>query len=206
MNASAAARKRSLLSRILPRREVQAFGAIEVYPRKIKFRTQNPGEKVYLLVRAHIITNVGWIIRFAVLNVVPILVLEFFNYFNLDTGFIAYDYVVLVLLVYYVTITAGALMSFLRWYYNIYLVTSQRILHYEYRPLSVYKVSEAEIENIQDVSQQSIGFLPAIFGYGDIKVQTAANRSRFYFRAVPRPVWFRNVIADLAALVRSYEP
>ncbi|MBD3280554.1 hypothetical protein GF389_03460 [Candidatus Dojkabacteria bacterium] len=198
--------KRSVITRILPRREVQAFGSIEVYPKKVRFRTQNPGEKVYLLVRAHIITNLGWIFRFAVLSALPILLIGVFDYLDIDYGFFRYEYVVLVLIVYYISVIASALMNLLGWYYNIYLVTSERVLHYEFRPLLAYKISEAEIENIQDVSQISVGFLPNVFGFGDIRIQTAANKSRFYFRAVPRPVWFRNVIADLSSLVRAYEP
>ena len=79
-------------------------------------------------------------------------------------------------------------------------------MHYEFVPLLAYKVSEAEIENIQDVSQVSIGFFPNMFGYGDIRIQTASNKSRFFFKAVPKPIWFRNVIADLSSLVRAYEP
>ncbi|MBN1332110.1 PH domain-containing protein [Candidatus Dojkabacteria bacterium] len=200
------AAQRSVITRILPKREVQAFGSIEVYPKKVRFRTQNPGEKVYLLVRAHVITNIGWIIRVAILSAMPIFAFSIFNYLRIEFGFFSEEYVILVLFAYYISVVASALMNLLSWYYNIYLVTSERVLQYEFRPLLAYKVSEAEIENIQDVSQVSIGFFPNIFGYGDIRVQTAANKSRFFFRAVPKPVWFRNVIADLSSLVRAYEP
>ena len=197
---------RSVVTKILPRREVQAFGSIEVYPKRVRFRTQNPGEKVYLLVRAHIITNIGWIFRFAMLATIPVVVFALFNYLAIDFGFFTEEYVGLLLVAYYVSILSTALMNLLSWYYNIYLVTSERVLHYEFRPLLSYKISEAEIENIQDVSQVSVGFVPNMFGYGDIRIQTAANKSRFFFRAVPRPVWFRDVIADLSSLVRAYEP
>ena len=94
-------------------------------------------------------------------------------------------------------------MQFIKWYYNLYLVTSERIIHYFFRPLGGYKVAETEIENIQDVSQASIGFLPNIFGYGDIMVQTASIKNKFFFKAVPHPIWFRDVIADLSRLVKD---
>lgn len=107
---------------------------------------------------------------------------------------------------YYLSIVALVLMNLMNWYYNIYLVTSDRVIDYDFKALSAYKVSEAEIENVQDVSQMSVGFLPNMFGYGDIMVQTASSRNKFYFKAVPKPSWLRDVIADLASLVRTEEP
>lgn len=198
--------KRSVVSRILPRRESRAFGSINVYPRKIAFETQNPGEKVYILARAHIITNFGWMIRVAALSTLPLLIFIFVDYFEVSLEFIPPNLTGLMVISYYISIASVAIQNLMNWYYNIYLVTSERIIDYDFRALSAYKISEAEIENIQDVSQMSIGFLPNLFGYGDVVVQTAATRNRFYFRAVPKPVWFRDVIADLAALVRTNEP
>lgn len=199
-------KKRFRITSILPKRESQAFGSIEVYPKKVTFRTQNPGERVYILVRAHVLTNLGWLIQLCLSSIVPILFFLFLDYFNIDLNFIGESLVFLLVLTYYISTVCRALMSFLRWYYNIYLVTSERIIHYQFDPLTIYKVSEAEIENIQDISQASLGFLPNMFGYGDIMVQTASVRNKFYFKAVPRPVWFRDVLADLAALVRTNEP
>lgn len=198
--------KRSLISRVLPRREKQAFGAIEVYPKRVTFKTQNKGERVYILVRAHVITNLGWILRLGFMSILPLVLFIFLDYFNVDLSFMSTSDIVLLVLAYYVSVLASGLMNLLGWYYNVYLVTSERILHYVFKPLSTYKISEAEIENIQDVSQSSVGFLPNVFGFGDILVQTAATRNKFYFRAVPRPVWFRDVIADLANLTRTNEP
>jgi len=206
MTPETSAKRRSVIANILPRRESQAFGAISVYPRHIKFQTQNPGEKVFVLVRAHVIVNLGWMFRFVLLGILPVGLMVLLNYFDVDLGFLQNENVVLMLMSYYVSILAYALMHFLAWYYNIYLITSERILDFDFSPLSSYRVAEAELENIQDVTQSTVGFLPNLFGYGDIVVQTASTKNKFYFRAVPRPVWFRDVIADLSRLIRADEP
>ncbi len=161
---------------------------------------------MYVLARAHVVTNLGWIIRLAMSSTIPLFIFAFIDYFSVRIDFVPTNIIVLLLLAYYLTLATMAIMYLSAWYFNIYLVTSERILHYKFSPLSSYKVSEAEIENIQDVSQISIGFLPNLVGYGDILVQTAATRNKFYFRAVSRPVWFRDVITDLAKLVRTNEP
>lgn len=195
-----------MLARILPRREKKAFGSIEVYPKKLQFETQNPGEVVYILARAHVITNLDWILRLAFFSTIPILGVFFIDYLNLNLGFITYEIVALLVLVFYICIIGSLIMNLMSWYYDVYLVTSERIIHFEFKPLTSYRVSEAEIENIQDVTQISVGFLPNLFGYGDIIVRTASSRNKFYFRAVPRPVWFRDVVTDLSRLIRTKEP
>jgi|GEM_PF-5479256 len=137
---------------------------------------------------------------------IPIVAFLFVDYFGVDFGFVTDEIVVLLVLGFYLSLTASLIMNLMSWYYDIYLVTSERILHYAYQPLASYKVLEAEIENIQEVTQATVGFAPSLFGYGDIIVRTAASRNKFYFRAVSRPVWFRDVIADLSRLIRTKEP
>ncbi len=199
-------KKHKQIMKLLPKREQKAFGAISVYPKKVRFQTQNPGERVYIVARAHIITNLGWIFKIIFFSLIPVAIMYFFSYFAIQITFINSDMLVLIIMGFYLSLITNAFMNFLTWYYNIYLVTNERILHYFFRPLTGYKVAETEIENIQDVSQASIGFFPNIFGYGDIMIQTASTRNKFYFKAIPKPVWFRDVIADLSRLVRTNEP
>lgn len=205
MTASADTKNR-LLNRILPKRETKAFGSLEIYPKRLRFKTQNSGEKIFILARAHIITNLGWIIRISILSVIPIIAGIAFTEYNLDLGFLESGIVMFLVVGFYLSLSTSALLNLMSWYYDLYLVTSSRIIHYEYQPLASYRISEAEINNIQDVTQSTIGFAPSLFGYGDIIVRTASSRNKFYFRAVPKPLWFRDVITDLARLSRVGEP
>ncbi len=194
------------LRKVLPKREHKAFGAISVYPKRFHFKTQNPGERIYIVARSHIITNLGWISRVILLSVAPVMLMYFFNYFGVGIDIIASVESSLLIMGFYLSLITMIFMNFLSWYYNIYLVTSERIIRYSFRSLGGYRVAETEIENIQDVSQVSVGFLPNIFGFGDIVIQTASTRNKFHFKAVPHPIWFRDVIADLSRLIRTNEP
>lgn len=198
--------RKSIIRRIFPKHESSAFGSLEIYPRRLRFKTQNPGERVYILVRGHVITNFGWVFRSAFLFMLPVLVIILLSSLEFDLDLIPSDLLTIGLMAYYLTVIVRVIANIAKWYYNVYLVTGERILHYRFRPLSMYKISEAEIENIQDVSQSSIGLMPNMFGYGDILVQTASRQNKFYFRSVPRPVWFRDVITDLSRLTRVNEP
>ena len=95
------------------------------------------------------------------------------------------------------------LARFIDWYFDIYLVTSERIIHSEFQILKGKTLSEAPLKNIQDVQQKIIGFFPSMFNYGDVIVQTAAEKGKFDFKSVPDPTWFMNVISDLAKLAEG---
>jgi hypothetical protein len=63
--------------------------------------------------------------------------------------------------------------------------------------LTTKKVSDADIDKIQDVSFTNAGALGAIFNYGDVLVQTAAEIVEFVFERVPNPAGIANVLQRL---------
>jgi hypothetical protein len=197
---------------ILPREESRMFGQLDVYPPRVTFGGQNKGERIFIMVRQHILTNLGWVIRTAILIVAPFLVSIAIDY---ASGIFPQSFpdgvAVLKLLpamvwiglglIYYSSVFTYAFANYIDWYFDIYFVTSERIIHNEFVFLKGKSVSEAPLENIQEVSQSVIGFLPSIFNYGDVIVQTAAEKGKFFFHSVPDPAWFTDVLADLAKIV-----
>lgn len=108
--------------------------------------------------------------------------------------------------IYYSTLVSYAFINFLNWYFNIYLVTNHRVVHFQFKAFTGKAITETPLTKIEDISQRIIGVFPSIFHYGDIRVQTAATKSNFFFKNVPDPTWFRDVLADLIKLVKSDEP
>lgn len=202
------------LSQILPKREKRSLGTMQVYPENVTFNSQDPGESIYILTRSHVAINIGWIIRFIMALFFPIVVIVIYSLFNsflvtqnieplpLGSLFAISDWVMIIIF-YFSLCTSYALINFLDWYFDIYLVTNLRILHVDFAVFSGKSVSEATLANIQDVSQNVVGFLPSFFAYGDVLVQTAAEKTRFYFKALPDPDWFRDVLTDLSTLARA---
>jgi len=181
---------------------------------------------VYVKSRSHYVTNLGWIFRSFSLAVSPILlilILEgftyiFYNWLNMDyLGDSMRDFInviftigtnawILLGMLFYSGIITYVWICVLNWYFNIFLVTNERLLHIEYKMFSGKHISEAPLKNIEDITEGIVGFLPSIFQYGDVKVQTAAEKNKFWLRSVPNPTWFRNSIADLSSLVHDSEP
>jgi hypothetical protein len=110
---------------------------------------------------------------------------------------------IVVLVVYYSILITYLLFNFTDWYYDIFLVTNERIINIEFSPLKRHRISEARLRNIEDVSETVIGLFPSLFNYGDVKVQTAGRHDLFVFRGVPDPAWFRDVIMDLSKFSRG---
>lgn len=190
------------------------FRTLEVYPADVSFFSQNQNEKVFILVRSHIFINAGWIFRTALFAALPIITYavleylgtvlpEFVPQFKQLRDLLPAGYWLVLTLIYYSSLLTYAYFNFLHWFYNIYLVTSERFLHIEYKILSGKKIAEAPLRNIQDISQHIVGFFPSLFNYGDVSIQTASERGRFHFRSVPDPSWFRDVISDLAKIADS---
>lgn len=90
--------------------------------------------------------------------------------------------------------------SFLIWvdyYFDIWIITSERIINIEQKGMFTRSVSELRFSKIQDITTEVVGFIPTIINYGDVKVQTAGEESEFLFRTVSDPYHVKNIIMEL---------
>lgn len=98
-------------------------------------------------------------------------------------------------------ILAVWLYGFLVWidyYFDIWIITDERIINIEQKGLFMRQVSEADYTKIQDVTAQIEGFLPTVINYGDVYIQTAAEKERFVFRTISRPYQIKDLLMQLA--------
>jgi membrane protein YdbS with pleckstrin-like domain len=78
----------------------------------------------------------------------------------------------------------------------ILLVTDQNLIQVIQRGLFIRKVSRLSMSNVEDVSAEQKGFLPTIFNYGILTVQTAGERENFVFPYCPNPNFYADRILD----------
>jgi len=83
------------------------------------------------------------------------------------------------------------------YYFDIWIVTDQRIINIEQKGLFNRSVSELELPRIQDVTAEIQGIIPTFFTYGDVYIQTAAEQDRFHFRQIPDPYGVKDMIMRL---------
>lgn len=161
-------------------------------PINIAFSSQATGENVILLLRQHPVTQIKWIITALFLSVLPML----FDSVNL-LGFLPDAYQFAALIGWYMLLSGFVIESFLMWFFNVYIVTDERIIDIDFSSLIQKNISSAKIDNIEDTTAGTGGFLAALFDYGSVTIQTAAQKREFEFLGVPHPNRVTSLINEL---------
>lgn len=98
---------------------------------------------------------------------------------------------------YYIGLLVGAFIIYVIYYLNVYVVSEDRIVDIDQSGLLLRQVSELNIETVEDVTSQKVGFFGNIFSYGTVFVQTAGATERFEFTNIPDPDRISSIILEL---------
>ena len=93
--------------------------------------------------------------------------------------------------------------NFLDYFLDIWIVTNKRVLNIEQTGLFARTVSELRLYRVQDVTSKVNGFIPTVFDYGNVEIQTAGEKINFVFEQVPHPSAVSKSILELAELDRK---
>ncbi|MBI4999751.1 PH domain-containing protein, partial [Candidatus Gottesmanbacteria bacterium] len=105
-------------------------------------------------------------------------------------------------ILWYLVTFGFALVSFITWYFNVYIVTNERIVDVDFLHLLYKELSSTRIARIQDVTYKLGGVFRALFDFGDVFIQTAGTEPNFDFLAVPHP---EAVVRKIAELMEARE-
>jgi hypothetical protein len=67
---------------------------------------------------------------------------------------------------------------------DTWIVTSERIINIEQHGLFKRTVSELPLEQVQDVTSETHGFLETFLTFGDVYIQSAGEKQRFQFKNI----------------------
>ncbi len=164
---------------------LRAFAA---KPINTSFATQEAEEQLILLLRRHPVTQVAWVFFAIVAALIPV----FFDpgsFFSFLPG----TYQVAITIAWYLAVIAFSLQSFLTWYFNVYIITDERVVDVDFISLLYRNITSAKISNIEDVTSTAGGALQTVFDFGLVTVQTAGSKPEIEFEDVPHP----NMIVEL---------
>src|SRR5579872_4470963 len=103
------------------------FGTYVVDPTGISFEQEEPGETIVLLLRPSLVTLIPPIIITIFLIFVPFVVTFALGILNVDLSSILNSgQIFLILFGWYLFVFGYAFFQFLLWYFNVYLVTTER--------------------------------------------------------------------------------
>jgi len=168
------------------------LGAYCVYPGS-RFITQQEDEEIVLLLRAHPITNIGWVLLTIVMLVLPGILLA--------TGIFAAvpgKFVLVGRLTWYLVTLMYAMERFLYWYYSVFIVTNERLVDIDFENLMYRTVTYANLNHIEEPAMMTGGFIRSMFQYGDVVVTTASEQPTIEALGVPWPQKVVDIISRLA--------
>lgn len=168
------------------------FNSFSAKPINVGFSTQHRDEQVILLLRQHPITQLKWILVAIGLVFVPWL----FSAMPV-AQVLPMRFQTLALVGWMLLIVGFSLEAFLSWFYNVYIVTDERVIDVDFHSLIFKNISSAKIDNIEDVTERTGGAIRALFDFGTVKIQTAAAQVEFEFDNVPHPSKVTSLLNEL---------
>lgn len=174
------------------------FPAYVERPADCRFEGQDPDEKILLLLRAHPITNLGWIIGSILLFLAPFFIPKALQILNLNLSIVPDNLPVLFLIINYLLVLIIVFEGFLGWYFNVYIVTEKNIIDVDFHSLLFKNIDVAPLRNIEDTASSMGGIFNSIFHYGNVFIQTAGTSRNIDFHSVQRPHHVADFILDEA--------
>ena len=162
------------------------------------FSGQKEGEEIIVVLHRHwfnILENF--------FSIFAMLILIFGGYFLLPAFFPSLQEKSLSLLFSFIgnfALMTTFILSFLIWidyYFDIWIITTQRVVNVEQKGLFSREISELRIEKIQDITTEVKGVIQTFLNYGNVYIQTAGEKERFVFSDIPNPYKIKDIIMGL---------
>jgi len=169
------------------------MGAYCVYPEGMKFINQQQDEEIVLLLRAHPITNVGWILVTLGMVLLPSFLLTTGMFTGVPGKFLFVGQ-----LVWYVMTVVYAFEKFLFWYYSVFIVTNERLVDIDFTNLLWRDITYANLNHIEEPRSVTGGFIRSLLQYGNVWITTASEEPTVEATRVPYPDKVVDIISRLS--------
>lgn len=164
--------------------------------RDVTFPGRHSEEAILLVLRRHWFVLVTTGLLFAFLLVLPIVIVTL-----LPSAFLASLQTtvwaglgLLLLSMYYLFVWLFFFTVLVDYYLDVWIVTNERVVSIEQLGLFRRVIAEQSVVRVQDVTSEVGGIFPTFLNFGDVFIQTAAERERFVFMQVPKPNEVKKII------------
>lgn len=177
------------------------FPSLFDHPPRIRFLEQEEDEHIELMVRQHWVTNLGWIVMSVILIFLPLFFPTLSKMINLSVILqIPLNISLGLLVLWYLLIAAYMIENYVYWYFNIYIITNRHLVDIALQSLLARNITEARLDDVQSARSYMAGIWQSLFNFGDVIIETAAEKQNIQFLAIPRPDVVSDRIQDLQEL------
>lgn len=179
------------------------FPSFIKHPKGYHYQGQDEDEEILLLLRAHPITNLGWIFLSIFVFLIPFLLPKLIPFFNLDFSFVPDSFQLVLLIINYLLVLVIVFEGFLGWYFNVHILTNKKMVDIDFHSIISKSIDVALLRDVQEATSHLAGVFGMIFHYGDVFIKTAASTESIDLKDVPRPDLVSDIIMDEALKVRG---
>ena len=162
------------------------------FPRNTSFLGKEDDESVVLILRKHWQFLLPTILECIFLLLLPFILSVIIP--NLpNRGLFVFSLFLISLLI----SSSLLIYRYVRWFYNVNIITDQRVIDMDFETLFSHKTTEARLEKIEDITFKQIGILSNLFDIGSIYIQTAGAKSEIEFKGIHNPKQVQDILSDL---------
>jgi len=153
---------------------------------KLPFELQTD-EKVLVFTRRHWVSIIPLLVADALALIVPIVLVTWLTSATAGLGGLGGKVVAVLALAWAVLLLIRGYFDWFHYQNDIWVVTNQRVIDSVKRNWFNHMMSSADLIDIQDISVDRNGLLATIFGFGDVRCQTAGEQPHFIFAGIANP-------------------
>jgi len=182
----------------MEKNEPHILASFHENPEGVHFANQDSDEEVLLFLRRHYITNLSWQIATIVFIMLPLIALATIPYLNITLPIvIPPNYIIVLVLFYYLIVFGYAFVSFIVWFYNVGIISNHRVIDIDVNGISSKDIAATDLKDIIDISYKQSGIQQNLFDFGDVVMETEAEKPNFEFLSVPHPSRVVDLISKL---------
>lgn len=168
------------------------------------FPNKRENEVVLMFLRRHWIVLAKLMVMSVAMCFMPVII--YFAILNYTTMWDSASFngiFILLASAFYLFVLLFTFSNFIDYYLDVWIVTDMRVVNIEQRGLFARTISENDLAKVQDVTSDVKGLVATFLKYGDVFIQTAAEKERFVFKQVPNPDEIARKISNLAQGVQK---
>lgn len=109
-----------------------------------------------------------------------------------DWGLLIFGFLILIAFIY-------ALRIFIVWYFNLFIITNQRVIDVYQKGFFDRTVSSAAYNRIKDVAYRNKGLMQMMFHYGTVIIEITGVKVRLEVRNIKNPQEIQEIISSLGS-------
>ncbi|MBP5204021.1 PH domain-containing protein [bacterium] len=160
------------------------------FPEKLRFAGEEKEEDIVLVIRTHWMSQSSYILLSIGLLILPFILSKLFA-----SAEVSFKFGLFVLC--FLLSVSSLMYGFLKWYYNVNIITNKRVIDCDFLSLFTSEISEARLDKIEDITSKQAGVIKSLFDIGSVYIQTAGAKAEIEFDNISNPKLVRDILNNL---------